>query len=112
MATKPRQRKKANVAKQKRGNVRTGRLADRSLLVHIRLRFLEPGVQPHPPHTHADEELMIVTRGQGEIYVGDKTTPVRRGAVMYTDPNVSHGIKNTGANPLEFYWIKYVPRDK
>lgn len=74
--------------------------------------LLEPGTQPHPPHTHVDEELMIVTRGQGEIYVGDKTTPVRRGAVMYADPNVPHGIKNTGTRPLEFYWIKYIPRDK
>lgn len=74
--------------------------------------LLDPGTQPHPPHTHVDEELLLVTRGQGEIYVGDKTTPAKRGAVMYVDPNVPHGIKNTGATPLEFYWIKYIPREK
>lgn len=74
--------------------------------------LLEPGAQPHPPHKHADEELLIVTRGTGEIYVAGKATPVKRGAVMFTDPNVEHGIKNTGANPLEFYWVKYVPKGK
>ena len=72
--------------------------------------LLDPGAQPHPPHRHADEELLIVTRGSGEIYVNGKATPVRRGAVMFTDPNVEHGIKNTGERPLEFYWVKYTPK--
>lgn len=73
--------------------------------------LLEPGAAPHPPHKHVDEELLIVTRGSGEIFVDGKTTPVRRGAVMFTDPNVEHSIKNTGERPLEFYWVKYVPKD-
>lgn len=72
--------------------------------------LLEPGAQPHPPHRHVDEELLIVTRGAGEIYVNGKTSPVTRGAVMFTDPNVEHGIKNTGERPLEFYWVKYSPK--
>lgn len=73
--------------------------------------LLEPGAEPHPPHRHVDEELLIVTRGTGEIYVDGKATPVRHGAVMFTDPNVEHGIKNTGTRPLEFFWVKYVPKE-
>ena len=77
MATKPRQRKKANVAKQKRGNVRTGKLADRSLLVHIRLRFLEPGQHKSPGTA---KQWRAFPEGM-ECYVrwGKPVAPVRKG---------------------------------
>ena len=71
--------------------------------------LLNPGAEPHAPHRHVEEELLIVSRGTGEIYCDGKTYPVRPGAVMYCDPNVEHGIKNTGTRPIEFYWVKYVP---
>jgi quercetin dioxygenase-like cupin family protein len=72
--------------------------------------LLDPGAEPHPPHRHADEEILIVSRGQGEIVCDGKTYQVRPGSVMYADPNVEHGIKNTGTRPIEFYWIKYIPK--
>jgi mannose-6-phosphate isomerase-like protein (cupin superfamily) len=72
--------------------------------------LLDPGVEPHPPHKHVDEELLIVSRGTGEVYCNGKTVQVKPGAVMYADPNVEHGIKNTGQRPLEFYWVKYLPQ--
>jgi mannose-6-phosphate isomerase-like protein (cupin superfamily) len=72
--------------------------------------LLPPGQTPHPPHRHVDEELLLVTKGTGEIFCDGKTTQVKPGAVMYTDPNVEHAIKNTGSQMLEFYWVKYVPK--
>lgn len=74
--------------------------------------LLNPGTEPHPPHRHVDEELLIVSKGIGEMYTNGKTYPIKPGAVMYCDPNVEHGIKNTGAQPIEFYWVKYIPRAK
>lgn len=72
--------------------------------------LLDPGAEPHPPHKHVDEELLIVSKGTGEVYCNGKTVQVKPGAVMYSDPNIEHGIKNTGQKPLEFYWVKYVPQ--
>jgi mannose-6-phosphate isomerase-like protein (cupin superfamily) len=69
---------------------------------------LNPGSEPHPIHQHVDEEIMIVTRGKGEISCDGKTRAVAAGSVMYTAPNVKHGIKNTGKEPLEFYFIKWI----
>lgn len=69
---------------------------------------LNPGSEPHPPHRHPEEELLIVTRGAGQIVCDGKTYAVRPGAVMFADPQVEHGIRNTGEAPLEFYWIKYL----
>lgn len=74
--------------------------------------LLNPGAEPHAPHRHPDEEILIVTRGTGQIVCAGKNYEVKPGAVMYADPNVEHGIKNTGTRPLEFYWVKYVPGTK
>lgn len=72
---------------------------------------LEPGKTPHAPHTHAEEEVMIVERGNGEIFCDGKTTKVGPGSVMFTTPNASHGITNTGDTPLVFYYVKWVGRE-
>lgn len=69
---------------------------------------LKPGAEPHPIHQHPEEEVLIVTTGKGEIVCAGKTTPVTAGSVMYTAPDVPHGIKNTGADVLTFYFVKFV----
>lgn len=69
---------------------------------------IDSGKEPHPIHTHPDEEVLIVTAGKGEIVCDGKKTDIGPGAVMYTSPNAPHGIKNTGADPLTFYFVKWV----
>ncbi len=71
---------------------------------------LDPGTSPHPPHTHAEEEFMIVASGSGEIECAGKTTRVGPGAIMYCAGNVLHGIKNTGNVPMTFYWSKWLAK--
>jgi mannose-6-phosphate isomerase-like protein (cupin superfamily) len=72
--------------------------------------ILEPGKTPHAPHTHAEEEVMIIESGHGEIFCDGKTTKVGPGSVMYTTPNAPHGINNTGSEPIVFYYIKWEGR--
>jgi mannose-6-phosphate isomerase-like protein (cupin superfamily) len=75
---------------------------------------LNPGTEPHPIHQHVEEEILIVASGEGEISCDGKTTVVGPGSMMYTAPNVKHGIRNTGKEPLVFYWVKWtgVGRDR
>jgi mannose-6-phosphate isomerase-like protein (cupin superfamily) len=68
---------------------------------------LDAGKSPHPPHTHVEEEVMVVESGHGEIICDGKTTKVGPGSVMYTTPNAPHGIVNTGETPLVFYFVKW-----
>ena len=63
--------------------------------------ILEPGKTNHLPHTHVEEEVLIVESGEGEIFCDGKTTEVGPGTIMYTTPNVPHGIKSTGSTPLD-----------
>ncbi|MFO0910223.1 MAG: cupin domain-containing protein [Isosphaeraceae bacterium] len=69
---------------------------------------LDPGKSPHPPHVHDEEEVMVIESGTGEIFVDGKTTKVGPGSVMYTTPRSSHGIVNTGTEPIVFYFIKWI----
>ena len=69
---------------------------------------LEPGSTPHPPHTHPEEEFMIVASGTGEIECDGKVTQVGPGAMMYSAGNTIHGITNTGKLPMVFYWQKWL----
>ena len=71
---------------------------------------LEPGTSPHPPHTHPEEEFMIVASGTGEIVCAGKTTQVGPGSIMYCDGMVEHGIFNTGNTPMTFYWSKWLAK--
>lgn len=69
---------------------------------------LKPGEEPHPIHTHPDEEVLIVASGKGEISCDGKKTKIGAGSVMYTGPNAPHGIKNTGDDVLTFYFVKWI----
>ena len=71
---------------------------------------LEPGKTPHAPHSHDEEEVMIIEKGKGEIFCDGKTTKVGPGSVMYTTPQTSHGIVNTGTEPIVFYFVKWAPK--
>ena len=68
---------------------------------------LNAGASPHPPHTHPEEEFMVITEGSGEIVVDGKTTKVSAGSMMYCAANKSHGIVNTGKTPLMFFFYKW-----
>jgi mannose-6-phosphate isomerase-like protein (cupin superfamily) len=72
---------------------------------------LDAGKTPHLPHTHLEEEIMVIEKGYGEIDVDGKITKVGPGSVMYTTPNVSHGIVNTGDTPIVFYFVKWAGKD-
>lgn len=68
---------------------------------------LKPGMSPHAPHRHEEEEFMIITEGTGEIVVNGKKSQVGPGSMMYCESNALHGIVNTGQVPLLFYYYKW-----
>lgn len=69
--------------------------------------MLKPGMSPHPPHQHPEEEIMVIAEGTGEIVVEGKTAKVGPGTMMYCAANKLHGIVNTGSKPLLFYYYKW-----
>jgi quercetin dioxygenase-like cupin family protein len=69
--------------------------------------LLKPGMTPHPPHQHPEEEFLVITEGEGEISVEGKVTKAAAGSMMYCGAGKLHGIVNTGKAPLLFYFYKW-----
>ena len=67
---------------------------------------LEPGAQPHPPHRHPEEEIMIVGEGTGEFFINGIATPVKTGDMVFAESNELHGVRNTGKTRMTFYFVK------
>jgi len=69
--------------------------------------LLKPGMAPHPPHQHEEEEFMVVTEGSGEFSIDGKVTKAGPGTMLYCGGNKLHGVVNTGTKPLLFYFYKW-----
>lgn len=72
---------------------------------------LEPGAQPHPPHRHPEEEIMIVGGGTGEFFLDGVTTQVKTGDMLFAEANVLHGVRNSGQASMTFYFIKLMGKN-
>jgi mannose-6-phosphate isomerase-like protein (cupin superfamily) len=72
---------------------------------------LNPGEAPHPPHQHADEELMFIKEGTLEALQGDKTNLVTAGGIIFEASNEWHGLRNVGTNRATYFVLKFVPHD-
>jgi quercetin dioxygenase-like cupin family protein len=71
---------------------------------------LEPGAQPHPPHRHPEEEIMIIGEGSGEFQINGVASAVRGGDMVFAESNVLHGVRNTSSLPMKFYFVKMMAK--
>jgi quercetin dioxygenase-like cupin family protein len=67
------------------------------LSVHV--TTLNPGMAPHPPHKHPNEEVIILHQGTLEVLSNGTTTRVGPGSVIFNGSNQLHGFKNVGTGP-------------
>jgi len=69
---------------------------------------IEPGKAPHPPHTHADqEELIIIKEGSLKITINGVSNILGPGSIAYAMPGDEHGMINVGKTNATYYVFKY-----
>src|SRR5436190_7018942 len=74
----------------------------------IHTSTLEPGKAPHPPHTHADQdELIIVKEGFLKVTIKDSTRILGAGSVALAIPGEEHGFENGGDVPVTYFILKF-----
>lgn len=76
---------------------------------------LDPQRQPHPPHRHPDEEVLIILDGEADLLLQDSSNPaatrrhrVRRGAVAYYPAQFAHTIQNLSDDPVTYVMFKWI----
>jgi (S)-ureidoglycine aminohydrolase len=86
--------------------------------LEIHTSTVEPNEAPHPPHTHADqEELVIIKDGSLKATIGNSSRILGPGSVIYVIPGEEHGFVNAGKTSCTYFIIKYktgniLPGDK
>ena len=84
-------------------------------LVGCHVSVLDPGRQPHDPHRHAEEELLIVLEGCGELIWEDAGEPGRTvahradaGMFAYYPARFLHTIRNASDAPVTYLMFKWI----
>jgi len=75
--------------------------------LELHVTTLNPGQASHPPHQHANEELVIVKEGTVEALVNGEWKRVGPGSVIFNASNQLHGLKNVGIGPATYHVINW-----
>lgn len=76
-----------------------------NLEVHV--TTLNPGQQPHPPHHHPNEEMIIIQQGTVETLSNGKWKRVGPGSVIFNGSNQEHGLRSVGTEPAVYHVINW-----
>ena len=75
---------------------------------------LSPGITPHPPHSHPDEEILIMLSGKADVILGDnhERHRLRKGQFAYYPSYYQHTINNCTSEPATYMMFKWVNNRK
>lgn len=102
---------KMKVEKTKTGEVRHLYKGPTATLDQLEMHVttLNPGMQPHLPHRHVNEELIILREGHCETLSNGQWVKVEPGSVVFNASNSLHGFKNVGTTPAVYHVINWSP---
>ena len=75
--------------------------------LEVHVTTLNPGMASHPPHQHANEELVIIREGTVEALVQGEWKRVGPGSVIFNASNQLHGLRNVGTGPATYHVINW-----
>jgi mannose-6-phosphate isomerase-like protein (cupin superfamily) len=85
--------------------------------MNCHVSVLSPGHTPHPPHAHAEEELLIMLDGEAELVITDDAEAsircverIRSGSFVYYPAHQHHTIHNPGEKPITYLMFKWAAR--
>lgn len=71
--------------------------------VELHQTELGAGEEPHPPHRHVNEEMIMIRQGTMEVTISGKVTRMGPGSVAYVASNELHGWKNVGDTRAQYF---------
>jgi XRE family transcriptional regulator, regulator of sulfur utilization len=77
--------------------------------LEMHITTLNPKTASHPPHTHLNEEMVIVKEGTLQAHVNGKEVVVGPGGVLFYASMQPHSVQNIGDTPATYYVINWAP---
>ncbi len=63
---------------------------------------LQPGLPSHPPHQHAQEELIIIKEGTLDVHINGQDHRLGAGGLFWFSSNDWHAVRNVGDGPSTY----------
>jgi (S)-ureidoglycine aminohydrolase len=73
----------------------------------IHVTTLNPNNKSHDPHTHKNEEIILMLQGNAEMQIGTDHQKANAGDVVFLGSNVLHNLTNVGNVPCVYYAIQW-----
>ena len=77
----------------------------RELELHV--TTLNPGLASHPPHTHPNEELVIIDHGTVEALSAGTWHRIGPGSIVFNASNAPHALRNIGKTPARYHVVNW-----
>lgn len=68
---------------------------------------LNPNLASHPPHTHPQEELIILRDGTLDVHINGEETRVGPGSIFFFGANNPHAVQNRGDKPATYFVFNF-----
>jgi len=73
----------------------------------IHVTQLNPGFKSHDPHTHKNEEIILMLDGNGVMQIGESQQACGPNDATFLNSMVLHNITNTGTVPALYFAIQW-----
>ncbi len=73
----------------------------------IHITTLNPRFNSHPPHTHKNEEIILMVDGAGDMSLDGKLNRLTTGGFCYVESMIPHNITNASDYPITYFAIQW-----
>jgi (S)-ureidoglycine aminohydrolase len=68
---------------------------------------LNEGLPSHPPHTHPQEEIILLMKGDATMAINNKDYEISTGSLVFLAAGDLHGIRNRGKGQCEYFAFQW-----
>ena len=73
----------------------------------IHVTQLNEGFNSHPPHTHKNEEIILMLDGNAEMTIANEHPKANGGDVVFLSSLIPHNLTNVGKTPCLYFAIQW-----
>lgn len=75
--------------------------------LEMHVTALPPGETTHAPHTHPNEEVIVIREGTLDAFQNGRTTRVGPGSILFMASNQPHNVVNVGETTAVYHVINW-----